>query len=231
MSHIVVLGTGITGVTSDHTLRERGHQVTVLDRHRYPAMETSFANGGQVSACNAEVWNNPATIAKGLKWVFQRDAPLLLRLAPSWHKYSWFAEFIWSIRNYRENTIDTTRLAIAARQYLFAWTQKEKIEFDLEQRGILHIFHDKKAFEASLRATALRGHKSLWAKCTHLSAIPESSSYAKSNLSVPSFSIRLMILSPAFSQTCFSFGIPMITPSGVPVKMISPGSSANSFEA
>ena len=81
-------------------------------------------------------------------------------------------------------------------------------------------------------ATALRGHKSPWtAKCTHPAATPENGSYAKSNFSVPSFSIRLMILSPALSQTRFSFGIPMITPSGVPVKMISPGSSANSFEA
>lgn len=155
MSHIVILGAGITGVTSAYALLERGHHVTVLDRHRYPAMETSFANGGQLSACNAEVWNSPATIAKGLRWMLRRDAPLLLRAAPSWHKYSWLAEFIWQIRNYRENTIDTTRLAISARQHLFRLAERENIKFDLERRGILHIFHDRKGFEAGSRVNDL----------------------------------------------------------------------------
>jgi D-amino-acid dehydrogenase len=125
MSHIVVVGAGITGVTSAYALLERGHQVTVLDSHRYPAMETSFANGGQLSASNAEVWNNPATISKGLKWMFQKDAPLLMRFAPSWHKYLWIAEFVWNMQNYRENTINTTRLAISARQHLFSLAERE----------------------------------------------------------------------------------------------------------
>jgi len=57
MTHIAIIGAGITGVTTAYALLERGYQVTVLDRHRYPAMETSFANGGQLSASNAEVWN------------------------------------------------------------------------------------------------------------------------------------------------------------------------------
>lgn len=155
MSHIVIVGAGITGVTSTYALLERGHQVTVLDRHRYPAMETSFANGGQLSACNAEVWNNPATIVKGLRWMLRRDAPLLLRVAPSWHKYSWLAEFVWQIRNYRENTIDTTRLAISARHHLFGVAERENIKFDLERRGILHVFQDKKGFEAGLKVNDL----------------------------------------------------------------------------
>ena len=53
------------------------YRVTVLERHRYAAMETSFANGGQLSASNAEVWNSRATVLKGLRWMFTRDAPLL----------------------------------------------------------------------------------------------------------------------------------------------------------
>ena len=57
MSHIIVIGAGITGVTSAYELAKLGYQVTVIDRHLFPAMETSFANGGQLSACNAEVWN------------------------------------------------------------------------------------------------------------------------------------------------------------------------------
>ena len=55
MSTIAIIGSGITGVTTAYALLQRGHEVVVLDRHRYAAMETSFANGGQLSASNAEV--------------------------------------------------------------------------------------------------------------------------------------------------------------------------------
>ncbi|WP_410209731.1 D-amino acid dehydrogenase [Aquirhabdus sp.] len=149
MTHIIVIGAGITGVTTAYSLSQLGYQVTVLDRHLYPAMETSFANGGQLSASNAEVWNSEATILKGLKWMFKSDAPLLLNPAPSIHKYSWMFEFVANIRNYRENTIDTTKLAIEARKHLYAMAEKENIDFDLERRGILHFYHDAASFAAA----------------------------------------------------------------------------------
>ncbi len=155
MTHIAIIGAGITGVTTAYALLERGYKVTVLDRHRYPAMETSFANGGQLSASNAEVWNNTSTIFKGLRWMFRRDAPLLMNPSPSWHKYSWMGEFIGNIRNYRANTIETVRLALEARHELFRIAEKEGIAFDLERRGILHIFHDKKGFETGVRVNTL----------------------------------------------------------------------------
>lgn len=155
MTHIAVIGAGITGVTTAYALIERGYKVTVLDRHRYAAMETSFANGGQISACNAEVWNNPATIWKGMRWLLREDAPLLLNLSPSWHKYSWLAEFVWNVRNYRQNTIRTVRLAMESRRRLFAIAAKESISFDLEQRGILHVFHDAESFKTGRRVNDL----------------------------------------------------------------------------
>lgn len=155
MPHIAIVGAGITGVTTAYALLERGYRVTVLDRHRYAAMETSFANGGQLSASNAEVWNSAATFIKGLRWIFRNNAPLLLNLKPSWHKYSWLGEFVGNIGNYRKNTIETTRLAIEARRQLFAMAERENISFDLERRGILHIYHDKPSFDAGLRVNAL----------------------------------------------------------------------------
>lgn len=155
MTHIAIIGAGITGVTTAYALLERGYKVTVLDKHRYAAMETSFANGGQLSASNAEVWNSTATILKGLRWMLRRDAPLLMNPRPNWHKYSWMGEFVANIGNYRANTIETTRLAIEARKHLFEIATREGIDFDLERRGILHIYHDKKGFESGLRVNAL----------------------------------------------------------------------------
>src|SRR5690606_934154 len=72
MSRVLVIGAGITGVTTAYTLSRRGFDVTVIDRLPYAAMDTSFANGGQLSASNAEVWNQPGTLFKGIKWMLQK---------------------------------------------------------------------------------------------------------------------------------------------------------------
>ncbi len=155
MKHIAVIGGGITGVTTAYALARRGLQVTLLERHRYAAMETSFANGGQLSASNAEVWNHTSTVLKGLKWMLRSDAPLLVNPKPSWHKLSWFAQFIASIPKYEHNTVQTARLAIAARSHLFAWAQEEGIDFDLKKQGILHIYRSKAGFDHAARVTEL----------------------------------------------------------------------------
>lgn len=147
MKSIAVIGGGITGVTTAYALAKRGFSVTLFEKNRYAAMETSFANGGQLSASNAEVWNHWSTILKGLKWMLKSDAPLLVNPKPSWHKLSWFVEFIGNIPHYERNTIDTTRLAVAAREHLFAWAQAEGVDFDLKKEGILHIYRDKKGFD------------------------------------------------------------------------------------
>ncbi|MFP8835412.1 D-amino acid dehydrogenase [Hydrogenophaga sp. XSHU_21] len=155
MAHLIVIGGGITGVTSAYALARQGHRVTLIEKHRYAGMETSHANGGQLSASNAETWTHPSTLVKGLKWMFKADAPLLVNPRPSWHKLSWFAEFVASIPRYRDNTVATTRLAIAAREHLFGWARDEGIDFDLEQRGILHIYRDRAGFEHAARVSQL----------------------------------------------------------------------------
>ncbi len=147
MKSIAVIGGGITGVTTAYALVKRGFAVTLFEKHRYAAMETSFANGGQLSASNAEVWTHWSTILKGMKWMLRSDAPLLVNPKPSWHKLSWFAEFVANIPHYRQNTVQTARLAVAARQHLFAWAEAEQIDFDLKKHGILHIYRDKAGFD------------------------------------------------------------------------------------
>ena len=147
MKSYVIIGGGITGVTTAYALVKRGYRVTLIERHRYAAMETSFANGGQLSASNAEVWNHWGTVFKGLKWIFKKDAPLLINMKPSWHKASWFAEFMAAIPNYKANTIQTAKMAIDARNHLFSWAEQEVVDFDLKKEGILHIYRDQAGFK------------------------------------------------------------------------------------
>jgi len=155
MPHIAIIGAGITGVTTAYSLLDRGYTVSLLDRHRYAAMETSFANGGQLSASNAEVWNSWSTVFKGLKWMMRRDAPLLMSPRPNWHKYSWMAEFVANIHGYRNNTVETTRMAISARKRLFEIAERENIDFDHETRGILHIYWDNPSFQHALKVNGM----------------------------------------------------------------------------
>ena len=155
MTHIAVIGAGITGITTAYALARRGFAVSVFDRNRYAAMETSFANGGQLSASNAEVWTRWGTIFKGLKWMLRSDAPLLVNPRPSWHKLSWMAEFMGNIPDYERNTIETARLAIAAREHLIGFAKEVGFEFDCEQRGILHVYKTQGEFDHARRVNDL----------------------------------------------------------------------------
>jgi len=155
MTHIAIIGAGITGITTAYALARRGYAVSVFDRNRYAAMETSFANGGQLSASNAEVWTRWGTIFKGLKWMLKPDAPLLVNPKPSWHKLSWMAEFVGNIPHYERNTIETARLAIAAREHLLGFAAEVGVSFDCEQRGILHVYRHQGEFDHARKVNDL----------------------------------------------------------------------------
>ncbi len=155
MQQIAVIGGGITGVTTAYALARRGCSVTLFERQRYPAMETSYANGGQLSASHAEAWNHWSTVLQGLRWMLRRDAPLLLHPAPTWHKLSWLAGYLAAMPRYRSSTLDLARMAVAAREHLFGWAAEEQIDFDLRREGILHVCRDKAGFERAARVTRL----------------------------------------------------------------------------
>jgi len=91
---VIVLGAGIIGTASAWFLQKTGHEVTVIDRQPGPALETSFANGGQISVSHAEPWANPAAPLKVLKWLGQEDAPLLFRPRADWLQWRWGMAFL-----------------------------------------------------------------------------------------------------------------------------------------
>ena len=154
---IAVIGAGITGVMSAYYLAKAGHKVTVLEQESYPAMRTSFANGGQVSVSNSEVWTTWSNVRKGIKWMFQKDAPLLVRPTPSWAKIKWMAGFLWHTFNleHARNTADTIRLGLESRALYKEIIAEEGLEFDQSFCGILHFYKDQKYFLAAQQVKEL----------------------------------------------------------------------------
>jgi len=76
---VIVLGAGIIGVSTAWYLLDQGHDVTVVDRQPGAALETSFANGAQISVGFCEPWANAEAPLKVLKWLARDDSPLLFR--------------------------------------------------------------------------------------------------------------------------------------------------------
>ncbi|MEQ1881169.1 MAG: D-amino acid dehydrogenase [Burkholderiales bacterium] len=158
---ILVLGAGVIGVTSAWYLTKAGHQVTVIERQPGAGMETSFANGGQISVSHAEPWANPGAPLKILKWLGHEDAPLLFRLRADWRQWSWGLRFLLECLpgRTRQNTLTILRLALYSRQALQALRREIGISYDHLERGILHIHTDAREFEASHERVALmRAH-------------------------------------------------------------------------
>ena len=113
MKKVAVIGAGIAGTTTAYALLKKGYKVTIIDSRRYPAMATSYANGGQLSASNAETWNTPKNVMNGIKWMFKPDAPLLFNPSPEIQKYKWMMGFLWATLKgeHKKNTLETIDMA------------------------------------------------------------------------------------------------------------------------
>lgn len=154
---VLVLGAGVVGVSSAWYLAKAGHEVTVLDRQPAAGLETSFANGGQISVSHSEPWSNPHAPLRALSWIGREDAPLLFRLRCD------PALFDWSLRFLRECTPGRTRnnvrnivaLATYSRSQLQALRAETAIAYDQLQRGILHFYTDQREYAAAVEAAAL----------------------------------------------------------------------------
>jgi D-amino-acid dehydrogenase len=154
---VLVLGGGVVGVTSAWYLAQDGHEVTVVDRQHAAALETSFANGGQISASYAEPWANPGAPLKILKWLARDDAPLLFRPRLDWRQWRWGLQFLVEClpSRTRHNTIQCLNLALYSRDCLKALRTQTGIEYDQLERGILQFYTEPDEFDRGVEAAGL----------------------------------------------------------------------------
>jgi len=155
---ILVIGAGVVGTAASWFLAAAGHEVTVVERREGAGLETSFANGGQISPCHAEPWANPAVLPKLLHWLGREDAPLLMR----WRRWdpdlwAWGLSFLAQCRPAAtaRNTERVLRLALYSRDCLRQLRAETGLAYDQRTSGILHLYRDPKEYAHAGAAAAL----------------------------------------------------------------------------
>lgn len=156
---IAVLGAGVIGINTAYWALRAGKSVCVIDRQPIAGIETSYANGGQISVSHAEPWANPGTPLKALKWLFDKDAPLLFRPRLDVHQWLWLAKFAVECLPSRadRNTIEIVKLATESRALLGEIRERENIRYDQRMLGILHFYRDAKEYKSAVRVAELMG--------------------------------------------------------------------------
>jgi D-amino-acid dehydrogenase len=142
---VLVIGAGVIGVTTAYFLAKSGAQVTVIEREPSTAMQCSYSNGAQLSYSHAEPWANWSNVLKGIKWMSNPSAPLLLRPRIDIDMYKWIFKFMLncSKSNIDRNTHALLNLAFYSRKVMHSLNEEVKIDFNYTQKGILHIFRKK----------------------------------------------------------------------------------------
>lgn len=151
---IVVLGAGVVGVTTAYRLAEDGHRVTVIERREGPALETSYANGGQLGACEVAPWAGPEVPGLVLRWLGRADAPFRLRPKLDPAQWRWLWQFLMRCRAAAQDeaAIDNLRLALWSRRE-FDRLHGKLVEgggapgFDMREGGILRLFREEASFD------------------------------------------------------------------------------------
>lgn len=167
---IAVIGAGIAGISAAYFLAKQGYSVDVFEKESYVAMKTSYANGGQISASNSEVWNTWQNVLNGIKWLAKKDAPLLIRPSFEIDKIKWLLKFLYHTakNDYVKNTIDTIKLSIASRAHFDQIVKDEELTFDYTKCGILHFYKDLNYFQKAVDVQELyEAHNCEWNIVSH----------------------------------------------------------------
>ena len=140
--HVLVLGSGVIGVSSAWYLSRAGFDVTIVDREPGPALETSFANAGQISPGYAAPWAAPGVPLKALKWLFSRDAPLLIRPGLDPRQYLWLLQMLrnCTAKRYATNKARMLRLARYSAGCLNELADELGIDYEARKLGTLQLF-------------------------------------------------------------------------------------------
>ena len=154
---VVVLGAGVIGVTSAWYLAKAGHEVTVIDRQPGPALETSFANAGEISPGYASPWAAPGIPLKALKWLFQRHAPLVIQPRPDPAMIEWMFRMLANCTSsaYAVNKSRMVRLAEYSRDCLIQLREETGISYDERSKGTLQLFRTEKQVAAAEKDIAV----------------------------------------------------------------------------
>ena len=154
---ITVMGAGVTGVTTAWFLAQSGHEVTVIDRQPGAGLETSYANGGQVSVSHAEPWANPSAPLKVLKWLGKEDSPLLFRIRPDLNQWLWGLSFLreCTTARTRHNIKQMVNLGMYSRSTLQALRRETGIAYDHATKGILHFYTSEQEFDGAQAPAAV----------------------------------------------------------------------------
>jgi len=158
---VIVLGAGIIGVSTAWYLLDQGHEVTVVDRQPDAALETSFANGAQISVSFCEPWANAGAPLKVARWLLRDDSPLLFRPRLDPNQWRWGLSFLGQCTDaaFERNVEQLVRLGRYSHESLKALVAQTGIEYDRLERGILHFFTTQAGFDAGAEGAALmRNH-------------------------------------------------------------------------
>jgi D-amino-acid dehydrogenase len=150
---ITILGAGVIGVTSAYYLAKAGHEVTVVDRQQGPALETSFANAGEVSFGYCSPWAAPGIPQKALKWIFMEHAPLILRPKLDVAMLSWMFKMLTNCTSerYALNKSRMLRLADYSRLALAEVRTETNVDYDQRMQGTLQLFRTQAQLDASAK--------------------------------------------------------------------------------
>jgi len=180
---IAIIGGGVAGVTTAYFLGKIGYKVNLYD-HNGIAEQCSYANGGQLSVCNAETWNTYSNILKGIKWLTQPDAPLAFRPDLwSWSKVKWIAGFLGATvtNTYDYNTRKTIEYSLRSRALMYELIDEINIDFHQQDCGILHIYKNQKSWDKA-RKTLDKFKDTDWGRVEETSDLTEKYNIVSDNV-------------------------------------------------